>query len=71
MSRYRCHTNIDEGRNKQWPEDFVTCPRVGDRVAALCGYTLKVASITHCVRREAMDIMRGRLVPYIEVELNR
>ena len=71
MSRYRCHTNIDEGRNKQWPEDFVTCPRVGDRVAALCGYTLKVASITHRVRRVATAVMEASLVPYIEVELNR
>ena len=68
MRSYRCRTNLDDGRNKQWPETFVTCPRVGDYVAAECGYRLKVVAITHCVRPREFD---GHQTPYVEIELNR
>jgi hypothetical protein len=68
MKSYHCRTNRDEGHNKRWPEEFVTCPRVGDYVAADCGYTLKVVAITHKTRRREFD---GHQSPYIEVELNR
>jgi hypothetical protein len=68
MNRYVCHTNIDEGRLREWPTDFVTCPRVGDYVASMSGYRLKVCSITHCVLRRLSD---GHTEPYITVELNR
>ena len=68
MRSYRCRTNLDDGRNKRWPETFVTCPRVGDYVAAECGYRLKVVAVTHCVRSREFD---GHQTPYVEVELNR
>jgi hypothetical protein len=68
MNRYRCRTYIDEGRTKEWPTSFVTCPRVGDYVASVSGFKLKVASITHCAER---DKLSGVVVSYIEVELNR
>ena len=68
MKSYHCRTNLDEGHCKTWPEDFVTCPRVGDYVAAECGYRLKVVSITHKVHRREFDRHQS---PYIEIELHR
>jgi hypothetical protein len=68
MHEYHCRTNIDEGRGKEWPTDFVTRPQVGDYVASASGYTLKVASITHGIRPRASD---GHMEPFIEVELDR
>lgn len=68
MGSYRCRTNRDEGCNKRWPETFVTCPRVGDYIAAECGYRLKVVAITHKVHPRESD---GRRTPYVEVELHR
>lgn len=69
MNRYHCRTNIDEGRTKNWPEDFVTCPRVGDYVCSESGYKLKVIAITHKTRLHP-DGGGGHL-PCIEVELGR
>lgn len=45
-----------------------TCPRVGDYIAAECGYRLKVVAITHKVHPRESD---GRRTPYVEVELHR
>jgi hypothetical protein len=68
MNRYHCRTNRDEGRHKEWPTDFITCPRVGDYVRSRGGYELKVVTITHCVRASHCE---GLPDHYIEVELNR
>jgi hypothetical protein len=70
MKSYRCRTNLDEGRKKTWPTDFVTCPRVGDYVQASEGYRLKVVSIMHTTHKERF-MGEDILAPNIEVELNR
>lgn len=70
MSNYRCRTNLDEGRKHTWPENFVTCPRVGDYVEAASGYRLKVVCITHSVRNQRF-MGEDTHVPCIIVELNR
>lgn len=69
MSHYICRTYLDEGRTKQWPTEFVICPRIGDRVQAECGYRLKVVGITHCTKRDEYN--GHRVTPYVEVELSR
>ena len=67
---YICRTNLDEGKLKKWPSDFLTCPRVGDYVAASSGYHLKVVSITHKMQNRQF-VGEVIAVPCIEVELNR
>ena len=47
MIKGHCFTNLDEGKRDQWPEEFVSVPRIGDRVEAKSGRTLKVVDVTH------------------------
>ena len=67
MLRYKCHTNVDDGRDKEWPTDFVYPPRIGEKVLSTSGFALKVVDLTHCVKR----LPNGDLRPYVLVELNR
>lgn len=65
-SRYVCHTNVDEAKQKVWPKDFVVCPRPGDFVRSKDGYILRVCRIVHRAFR-----LPGKAESYIEVELNQ
>ena len=42
----RCVTNV-EGDDAVWPTTFVAVPRIGEKVRATNGVSLKVVSITH------------------------
>ncbi len=66
MNRYLCHTNIDEGRGKTWPTDFVRCPQIGEYVQSASGLRLKVCGLVHTMKSR-MD----EYYPVIEVELTR
>jgi len=68
MVRYKCHTNVDAGRNQEWPTDFVYPPKLGESVRSEGGYTLKVVDLTHCVERSKPE---RTLIPYVLVELNQ
>lgn len=64
MIKGECKSNLDEVRNFDWPESFVSVPRIGELVASKGGKVLKVVSITHKVRRVSGE-------PYVEIELGR
>jgi len=76
MIKGECHTNVDEGRGKEWPTVFAKVPEKGELVESLSSrLTLKVCQVTHCIR-----IIPGRVIdcvgthesikePYIKVEL--
>ena len=67
MIKGRCRTNLDEGRNKIWPNVFVAVPRKGEYIQCSgSGYSLKVVDVTHSTLHE-----EERTVPYIIIELNR
>jgi hypothetical protein len=68
MPNYTCRVYLDEAKQKRWPTDFVTCPRVGDYVTSEDGFKLKVLNIIHCTRRHPLE---GTRIPHIEVELGR
>ncbi len=68
--KYRCHTNIDDCKQKQWPTDFVVCPKIGDYVQSEDGYILKVVSITHTIKRGCGQSWNDKYAQVI-VELHR
>ena len=70
MIRIQCHTNLDEGRGKKWPEWAEQPVAVGDYVQAEGGYRLKVCSITHVMRKTYRGEVEA-LVPMVLVELNK
>lgn len=71
MYRGSCHTNLDDLRRAEWPEEFAFPPRVGDRVQSVDGkYELKVVSVTHVTRKDSSD-PQGRRYPAIHVELHK
>lgn len=61
-----CKAYTDEAKLADWPNLFTCRPEIGDYVQSLSGLRMKVASITHCVKRTGY----GEL-SYIEVELTR
>lgn len=66
--RAHCHTNLDDFKRCEWPDEFLAVPRVGDYVEAADGKRLRVCAITHLV------IPPGRLGkpgPCIRVELHK
>jgi len=42
-----CHTNIDEGKYKDWPTRMACRPVIGDKVRARDGYELVICDISH------------------------
>lgn len=69
-----CKTNIDEWRNKKWPESFVSVPMKGDIVISEGGIRGHVCEIRHCVAWPSETFWLSNLTPgepYIEVELNK
>jgi len=58
----RCHTNIDEGRTKRWPEKMCCRPKVGDLVKAEDGYTLKICGITHDIEEKGVTMGKPLLL---------
>lgn len=73
-------TNLDEYMKEQWPSAFCGIPRVGDRVQAKSGKTLRVVGVTHCFDEQINSAqcdhtgMCTRLIehlPYIKVELSK
>jgi len=70
MIRIQCHTNLDEGRGKKWPETAEQPVMVGDCVQAEGGYRLLVCSITHVMRKTYRGEVEA-LVPMVLVELNK
>ena len=66
MSDYKCVIWTDAAREAAWPETFVKCPQIGDYVTATNGTRLVVRGINHRVQ-----MVRGKSVPQIEVELGK
>ncbi len=58
-----CFTNLDDYKRESWPTAFVAVPRIGDRVQASSGRSLKVVGITHTEPR--------RDEPLLKIELNK
>lgn len=63
-----CRTNLDNFERETWPTNFCAVPRIGERVSAHSGKTLKVVSITHA---EQVNLVRSLHEPRIIVELNK
>ena len=42
-----CRTNLDNYKREAWPKSFCCRPKVGDRVQAESGNSLKICGITH------------------------
>jgi len=59
----RCFTNLDEYDRETWPTVFVTVPRIGERVEAESGRSLKVVCVTHCLPQPDQ--------PRLKIELHR
>jgi hypothetical protein len=62
-----CFTNLDDFQCYEWPQRFVSLPRVGDMVEGIgqgvvTRPTLRVIRITHTIRKGS---------PFILVELHR
>ncbi len=70
MIAARCRTNLDSRKHEDWPTVFAAVPRIGDRVRARSGHTLKVVSITHLVLFRDVTAS-GHVEPGIIVELNK
>lgn len=69
MIRAVCTTNLDGYKTVQWPEFFLTIPRIGDRVRDIKGTKeLKVVGVTHCAKKITTNNV---MEYYIEVELHR
>lgn len=68
MIEGRCVTNLDKFRRAEWPELFVTLPRVGDYVQARGGQRLKVYSVTHVMFKNTLTHDGER--PGVEIELH-
>lgn len=73
MIKGRCHTNLDDFRQCEWPEVFEEVPRIGDRVKAKDGKTLKVVGVTHTVRKAGLSGFSSSkgigYEPVVEIEL--
>ncbi len=67
--RCECFTNINAHKREQWPDVFLCVPRIGDRVTAKSGFSLKVVGVTHGVYDEKHQ--PSPFMPYVLVELNR
>jgi hypothetical protein len=59
----RCFTNLEEYGRERWPTAFVAVPRIGERIEAESGRSLKVVSVTHTEPR--------RDEPLLKIELHR
>ena len=57
--RGNCFTNLDNYQNEEWPRNFVALPRIGDRVRAKSGKSLKVCGLTHAEILNEMDVKVG------------
>ena len=42
MPNFTCRVYLDEAKQKRWPTDFVTCPRVGDYVTSEDRFKIRV-----------------------------
>jgi len=80
--KVKCHTNVDEGRTKKWPEEMACRPQKGDHVRSKDGFDLVVYKVTHCISEDLhkSNTFRYEEVPipqyvyndpYLEVELVR
>lgn len=72
MIEGHCFTNLNEYQGERWPNQFVAVPRIGDRVRASSGKSLKVVDIIHImvdVRNENGCVVDSE--PRIKVELHR
>ncbi len=70
MIKGQCRTNLDNYKMEEWPKDFVCVPKVGERVRAESGNSLRVCGITYALLvgyRENEKIA----VPGVIIELNR
>lgn len=66
--RAECHTNLDDFKRCEWPDEFLIVPRVGDYVQATGGEMLRVCAITH---RTISPGRLGKPGPCILVELHK
>jgi len=66
-----CHTNIDDGRGKEWPTKMACRPQIGDAVRARGGYQLEICSITHAMRQVWLSDQALVDEPYLIVELTK
>jgi hypothetical protein len=73
MIKGHCHTNLDDYKREHWPDQFVSVPRIGDKVQAESGKILEVVGITHIMVKEGFDYGDNfaEIVPCVKVELNR
>lgn len=63
-----CHTNLDAYQREEWTEEFVAVPRIGERVKAKSGKSLKVCSIAHTM---LYDVRNNKLtIPGVLIELH-
>lgn len=71
--RVHCHTNLDNYKNTQWPNEMQTIPLKGDRVRARSGVKLKVVGITHgeIVEPVGNSLMQRNFKPCVFIELNK
>lgn len=72
MINVYCRTNLDDYQREEWPEVMVCLPRIGDRVVAKSGNSLRVVGITHSVYTENNWLKRDKIgQPYVIVELHK
>ncbi len=78
MIKGYCRTNLDEFKRVDWPEKFVSVPRVGDYVEGKQGGPasrprLRVAAVTHMMRKrpETQWSEPNEMEPIVEIELHR
>lgn len=67
MIKGNCFTYIDEYKMAAWPTVFAAVPRIGERVAARNGASLRVVQVTHYEHESEA----GTHEPRIRVELHR
>lgn len=65
-----CSTNL-EYHMEEWPKVFVSVPRIGESVKSKSGKRLRVVGITHQTYTEEVGLSHHKLMPQIEVELNK
>ncbi len=66
-----CRTNLDDYKKQNWPTEFVSVPKEGDRVRADDRSSLKVCGITYVMIKKYDYQNEIIWVPGIEIELNK
>lgn len=72
LIKVRCHTNLDEGRQEQWPTHIYN-PKIGDFVRAKSGKRMRIIGITHLYNDTSLGLSKTNYMvsdTMLEIELN-